>query len=833
MAEEEFYQWLQLILKSLKSPVWLLEDQISRKDALLLIANFFGLDPEDPELLVKASSKLEEYLSGKLEPISIPPNIEELVRDYEEHLKKEKEALLKRAYPKVDEQIRAWQQQYAASFQELLKEIEEDLPEEEKVLTQNKIVAEVISDKVAGEIAFLLPQTTRLEGDAALSETVYQQAFKKVQPKINQSLERIGIRFPERTSKTFFEKVAKRTLKAARVVAAAPRTLVKEVPPPRKKISPEELILPKQIADKLAEKPEGVAFVSVYTALQPQITTSLVQKVISAPSMVILKAAASEATPEWQEMIEKGIFVEDIEATIKKYKEAGLPEDHPIIQSLENKKARFLEQQKEKIVIDGKVIHRDKPATRILKRYYLYDKQTGRLELVDKETGLPLQTSPAPVWSKEKGYSWQLRQLLNTTGITTRLFESVEITPGRSVIQFTLPSKIVKRITFGRFESFGAIRAIIYQKTIGRAISYVGKKLAKTAFGKAVKEGLKKAATWVATKLGVEAGIVAAGTAVAPVVGTAIGLAISTAIEIGGKILGKIWDQVKLTIKEPERFLAALGAAAVAAIVLPAPFSLVVAAPFAILGSLGAISWGVGSAGAIAGGFATQVTTFFVVLATAPITAPIALLVILILGLLATTTFFIVMTTAGAFILPVGPTEMIEEVPPPPAPPDIPPPPGLTFRWPVDSPYTCSSNYGYRTLTIRGMTTCDYHEGIDIPAPAGTPVYSTAEGEVISLGSNSGYGTYIVVKHDGVYSFYAHLLATATYVGVKVDQSSVIGYVDNTGYSTGTHLHFGFSSCSSVPGCFNNGSLTPNPCGYVSCPSNCEYRDRATGCPGL
>ena len=124
MKHEEFYQWLQLILKSLKSPVWLLEDQISRKNAKLLLANFFDLNPNDPELLTKVALKLKEYLSGKLEPTSIPPNLEELVRDYKEHLKKEKEAILKRNYPKVDEQIRAWQERYAESLQELLKEIE-------------------------------------------------------------------------------------------------------------------------------------------------------------------------------------------------------------------------------------------------------------------------------------------------------------------------------------------------------------------------------------------------------------------------------------------------------------------------------------------------------------------------------------------------------------------------------------------------------------------------------------------------------------------------------------------------------------------------------------
>jgi len=836
------YQELLELIDYLQLPEseWPFEE-ISREEAKVRLANFLGLDLKDPKLLERAREEINKILTGELKIESVPRNLDELVREHEEHKKElaeQREAFLERTYPTLSKQIRnALQTKWANDLLVQLKESEKQLPEKERILTQNPKRAKKASEQMADLFTPNLPQTARIE---AFSEEEYREVLEKAQPKIKQILERAGAPQSEKVVQVFIARAAKRDLPLAQEVAATPRSYIKEAPPPRKKISPRDLILPKEVAEKLAAEPEGVALLTVYTTLQPQAGTALAQKAIFTPPATILKAAASEATPEWQEMIKKGIFVEDIEATIKKYKEAGLPEDHPIIQSLEDKRARFLEQQKRKIIRDGKVFYKDKLATRILNRYYLYEKRIGRLGAVDKKTGLPLQTFPAPLWSKREGYSWQLRQFLNTSGTATRLYEAIDVIPGRKAIRLTLPSKVVEKITFGRFKSFGEIRTVIYKKTVGRAVSYVARKLAKTAIGKAVKEGLKKAATWAATKLGVQTAVAAAGiTAAGPTAGVSllIAAAVNLAIEIGGKILGKVWDTIKSIIRDPGKALALITGGVAIAVLLPAPFIIIAVFPI-VLGALGLVSWGAASAGAIAGGFAANVVAFFAAVATLPITLPIAMFIVGLLTTLAVITTFIVFTTAGAFILPVGPTEIIPDVPPPPAPPDIPPPAGLTFRWPVDSPYTCSSNYGYRELTIRGKKTCDYHEGIDIDASTGTPVYSTAEGEVTSLGYNDGYGTYVVVKHNGLYSLYAHLLATATYVGAEVDKLSVIGYVDNTGWSTGPHLHFAFSSCGSMSSCFNNGSFTPDPCNYVTkanpaCPERCGYRDRATGCPSL
>ena len=86
------------------------------------------------------------------------------------------------------------------------------------------------------------------------------------------------------------------------------------------------------------------------------------------------------------------------------------------------------------------------------------------------------------------------------------------------------------------------------------------------------------------------------------------------------------------------------------------------------------------------------------------------------------------------------------------------------------------------------------YNGVDLAAPAGTPVLASASGEVIvsrSSGYNGGYGLYIVIKHpNGTQTLYAHLSSTAIAVGTQVSAGQVIGYVGNTGRSTGNHLHF-------------------------------------------
>ena len=83
------------------------------------------------------------------------------------------------------------------------------------------------------------------------------------------------------------------------------------------------------------------------------------------------------------------------------------------------------------------------------------------------------------------------------------------------------------------------------------------------------------------------------------------------------------------------------------------------------------------------------------------------------------------------------------------------------------------------------------HEGTDMAAPIGTPVYATADGVVTFAGWMSGYGRIIKVQHDfGIETRYPHLNAMRVEVGQRVSRGDRIGDVGNSGRSTGPHLHY-------------------------------------------
>lgn len=86
------------------------------------------------------------------------------------------------------------------------------------------------------------------------------------------------------------------------------------------------------------------------------------------------------------------------------------------------------------------------------------------------------------------------------------------------------------------------------------------------------------------------------------------------------------------------------------------------------------------------------------------------------------------------------------------------------------------------------------YNGVDLAAPIGTPVIASASGDVIisrDYGWNGGYGKYVVINHNnGTQTLYAHMSEVIVGAGWHVVQGQVIGYVGNTGKSTGSHLHF-------------------------------------------
>jgi len=100
-----------------------------------------------------------------------------------------------------------------------------------------------------------------------------------------------------------------------------------------------------------------------------------------------------------------------------------------------------------------------------------------------------------------------------------------------------------------------------------------------------------------------------------------------------------------------------------------------------------------------------------------------------------------------------------------------------------------SSTVGTRRDPINGGR--DFHEGLDISADRGTPVYATADGTVTAAGYEGGYGNLIVITHEyGLETRYGHLSKFLAKTGGKVKRGDIIGYVGSTGRSTGSHLHY-------------------------------------------
>lgn len=85
------------------------------------------------------------------------------------------------------------------------------------------------------------------------------------------------------------------------------------------------------------------------------------------------------------------------------------------------------------------------------------------------------------------------------------------------------------------------------------------------------------------------------------------------------------------------------------------------------------------------------------------------------------------------------------------------------------------------------------HQGIDLVAPIGTPIYAAGDGVITGVGPNGGYGNWVRIEHPGnLATVYGHLqsFAQEVEVGRTVTRGELIGTVGSTGHSTGAHLHF-------------------------------------------
>jgi murein DD-endopeptidase MepM/ murein hydrolase activator NlpD len=100
-----------------------------------------------------------------------------------------------------------------------------------------------------------------------------------------------------------------------------------------------------------------------------------------------------------------------------------------------------------------------------------------------------------------------------------------------------------------------------------------------------------------------------------------------------------------------------------------------------------------------------------------------------------------------------------------------------------------TSLFGSRTNPITGRV--ELHRGLDIAAPSGTPIKTTADGVVSFSGWSRGGGNTVVVEHGyGFSTCYAHNRANAVTVGQKIKRGEPVGYVGFTGNTTGSHVHY-------------------------------------------
>ena len=112
---------------------------------------------------------------------------------------------------------------------------------------------------------------------------------------------------------------------------------------------------------------------------------------------------------------------------------------------------------------------------------------------------------------------------------------------------------------------------------------------------------------------------------------------------------------------------------------------------------------------------------------------------------------------------------------------------GELFIWPTVG--RISSPFGFRRCPFNGVR--QFHGGMDIAAPTGTPIRAAMSGRVARVGYNRVFGNYVIINHhSGFRTIYAHMHVVRTRTGANVATGERIGDVGSTGLSTGPHLHF-------------------------------------------
>lgn len=134
----------------------------------------------------------------------------------------------------------------------------------------------------------------------------------------------------------------------------------------------------------------------------------------------------------------------------------------------------------------------------------------------------------------------------------------------------------------------------------------------------------------------------------------------------------------------------------------------------------------------------------------------------------------------------------------------------IRLLWPVDERLITQGFGGNAAVYARfGLPG---HNGIDIGCASGSPVRAAAEGSVVQVGWDAnGYGNYVKLEHGGYQTLYAHLKKVLVGNGAHVKAGDLVGLSDNTGFSTGPHLHFELRVPGYIAGGYKKGEMDPMP----------------------
>ncbi|MGA3017782.1 MAG: peptidoglycan DD-metalloendopeptidase family protein [Bryobacteraceae bacterium] len=111
---------------------------------------------------------------------------------------------------------------------------------------------------------------------------------------------------------------------------------------------------------------------------------------------------------------------------------------------------------------------------------------------------------------------------------------------------------------------------------------------------------------------------------------------------------------------------------------------------------------------------------------------------------------------------------------------------GTPNLWPIDG--RLLSGFGQRNDPFGDEG--EFHKGVDLGAPVGTPVHVTADGVVRFADRQSGYGLVVMVDHGGIETLYAHLSKMYVHSGQEIRRGELVGAVGTTGRVTAPHLHY-------------------------------------------